>query len=373
MKLAISLVLGLLVMIGIGMASAQNVFTSSLFGTRWQLLSYGAPDSQTPAIGGVSVTLNFGSGTSASGFAGCNSYSIGYNVDEPNIRFDMPMSTLMACVRDDVMNQELFFLQTLQAVTTYEVRDNRLILNYDGGQMIFMALTLANTTWQLVSYGDANNPTTPIGNTPISAQFGEDGTVTGSTGCNSYGGNYVVGTLPDANQVTFSNMYQTEMACMEDGVMAQESAYLNALASATGIINQTADKLVIGYGDNQQLVFERRYMLDDTAWQLVAQSAQSVTSAVDGDITLTFGADMGASGSGGCNRYNTQYTLTGGQITFSPVVSTRMACVDEAMNAQEMAFFSALEAGNYILITGDTLILYSGESTVLTFERIPSA
>lgn len=373
MKLAISLVLGLLVMIGIGMASAQNVFKTSLIGTRWQLLSYGAPDSQTPAIGGVSVTLDFGGGMSASGFAGCNSYSIGYNIDEPNIRFDMPMSTLMACVRDDVMNQELFFLQTLQAVTTYEVRDNRLILNYDGGQMIFMALTLANTTWQLVSYGDPNNPTTPIGNTPITAQFGEDGTVTGSTGCNSYGGNYVVGTLPDANQVTFSNMYQTEMACMEDGVMAQESAYLNALASATGIINQTADKLVIGYGDNQQLVFERRYMLDDTAWKLVAQSAQSVTSAVDGDITLTFGADMRASGTGGCNRYNTQYTLTGGQITFSSVVSTRMACVDEAMNAQEMAFFSALEAANYILITGDTLIVYSGESTVLTFERIPNA
>lgn len=372
MKLATYLMFGLLIITGLGMASAQSIITPSLFGTRWQLLSYGAPHSQIPAIAGTNVTLEFGMVTTASGHGGCNGYSISYTVDEPNIGFAMPISTLMACLRDEVMNQELFFLQTLQAVTTYEVRDNLLILNYDGGQMIFMALKLADTAWELVRYGDMNNSTAPVGDTPITAQFGKDGTVTGSTGCNSYGGNYVIGTLPDTNMLSFTDVYQTEMACMGDGVMAQESAYLTALATATGIISQNAERLIIGYGDNHQLMFERRYTVENTSWKLVAQSAQSVNSAVQGDITLTFGADMGASGSGGCNRYNTQYTLTGSQISFTAVANTRMACADAVMS-QEMAFFSALESANHILITGDTLILYTDSATVLTFERIPNA
>lgn len=372
MKLATYLIFGLLIITGLGMTSAQSTITPSLFGTRWQLLSYGAPDSQIPAVADANVTIEFGMGATASGFGGCNSYSINYTGDEPNIRFDMPMSTLMACLRDEVMNQELFFLQTLQAVSTYEVRDNMLILNYDGGQMIFMALKLEDTTWELVRYGDMNNSTAPVGDTPITAQFGKDGTVTGSTGCNSYGGNYVIGTLPEANKVSFTDVYQTEMACMGDGVMAQESAYLNALATATGIISQNAERLIIGYGDNHQLMFERRYTLENTSWKLVAQSAQSVPSAVQGDLTLEFGADMGASGSGGCNRYNTQYTLTGSQISFTAVASTRMACADAVMS-QEMAFFSALESANHILIADDTLIVYTDNTTVLTFERIPNA
>ena len=371
MKLATYLIFSLLILTGVGMASAQNVFRTSLFGTRWQLLSYGAPDSQIPAIGGVNVTLEFGMGATASGFGGCNGYSISYSVNEPNIRFDMPMSTFMACLRDDVMNQELFLFQTLQAVTTYEVRDNRLILNYDGGQMIFMALTLADTAWKLARYGDVNNPSSPVGSKPITALVDNTGAVTGSTGCNSYGGNYVMEALSDMNKVTFSDVYQTEMACMEDGVMAQESAYLNALATATGIISQSADSLVIGYGDNQHLVFERRYTVENSSWKWVAQSVQSVNSTVQGDLTLEFGADMSASGFGGCNRYNTQYTLTGGQISFTAVASTRMACADTVMS-QEMAFFSALQSVNHILITGDTLILYADNATVLTFERIPN-
>ncbi len=372
MKLATYLIFGFLMIVGVGMASAQTLYHPPLFGTRWQLLSYGASDSQIPAIGGVNVTIDFGGIRNATGFGGCNGYSINYSVDEANIRFDTPMSTLMACLRDDVMNQELFFFQTLQAVTTYEVRDNRLILNYDGGQMIFMALILADTAWELISYGDVNNPITPVGTNPITAQFDENSTVTGSTGCNTYGGYYTIGTLPDANQITFSSVYQTEMACIEDGVMAQESAYLGALATVTGIIAQSADSLIIGYGENQQLVFERRYIVENTAWKLVAQSVQGVNSTVQGDLTLEFGADMSASGSGGCNRYNTQYTLAGGQISFTAVVSTRMACADTVMS-QETAFFSALESANHILITGDTLILYADNATVLTFERIPNS
>jgi len=75
--------------------------------------------------------------------------------------------------------------------------------------------------------------------------------VTGSTGCNRYFGEYTA----SRGALAFGVLGQTEMACLEPkGIMAQERAYLDALARAeqfTVVDNQ----LTIRCEGGQVLVF----------------------------------------------------------------------------------------------------------------------
>ena len=57
-----------------------------------------------------------------------------------------------------------------------------------------------------------------------------DGQVSGSAGCNSYGGQVSL----KGEAVSFKELYQTEMACMDAGVMEQEGAFLQTLAQVSG-------------------------------------------------------------------------------------------------------------------------------------------
>ena len=339
--------------------SAQEEPTDPLAGTRWQLVSYG----ETPVLMDSALSLIFGDDMRVSGYSGCNNYGSAYTVNEGAIAFEMAISTMMACKADGVMEQESAYLQALSTVTTYEIADDQLILTYEGGQLIFMALKLENTEWRLVSYGVSGEQTVTIGENPITLIFGDDLSLSGSGGCNHYGGSYAL----MSNNITFSDVFSTEMACMAEGIMTQESAYLSALGS-TSFFVQTDKILRIDYADGQ-LTFERVYRLANTSWQLV--SFDDVTPVVAGSqVTLTFGDDIRVSGSGGCNSYGGRYSINEGAIVFSEVVSTLMACVDESISAQEGSFFFGLEKATTYEIFADELVIYYGDGAKMTFSRI---
>lgn len=59
-------------------------------------------------------------------------------------------------------------------------------------------------------------------------------------------------------------------------------------------------------------------------------------------LTITFGADDRAYGTGGCNHWFAGYGLEGEILRFSQVGSTRKACSPSLME-QEQRFFDALE------------------------------
>jgi heat shock protein HslJ len=73
-------------------------------------------------------------------------------------------------------------------------------------------------SWKLISYGPAASPTPAVPNTEAGITFNQDETVTGNSGCNGFGGKYDV----DGNQITFSEIVSTLMAC-DDARMAQET------------------------------------------------------------------------------------------------------------------------------------------------------
>jgi heat shock protein HslJ len=79
-------------------------------------------------------------------------------------------------------------------------------------------------TWLAVAIAGAD----VIPGTRITLKI-ENGRVSGKAGCNSYGG----GAEIRGDTVKFGSMFSTKMACMADGVMAQERRYLYTLQSAT--------------------------------------------------------------------------------------------------------------------------------------------
>ncbi|GHU04519.1 hypothetical protein FACS1894158_04990 [Betaproteobacteria bacterium] len=106
--------------------------------------------------------------------------------------------------------------------------------------------------------------------------------------------------------------------------------------------------------------------LQDTDWVLTRLESQPVTTTKPAQLRLN--AEGRVSGSGGCNRISGAYQLTGGQIAFSQVVSTKMACIGDVA-ATEDAFFKALAQVASWEITGQTLSLRdAGGKLVLELE-----
>lgn len=87
-------------------------------------------------------------------------------------------------------------------------------------------LPLAGVEWTLVAFGDEEIVQYDPARTPVNLIFGEDGSVSGKSGCNQYGGSYTV----EGDKIVFGPLMGTLMAC-DESRMAVEAAYLNALGS----------------------------------------------------------------------------------------------------------------------------------------------
>lgn len=83
-------------------------------------------------------------------------------------------------------------------------------------------------SWQLSAYGAVGDPLPAVPDSGAQVIFNDDGTVGGNSGCNGFGGNYAV----EGDQVTFSEIVSTLMAC-EDARMAQEDAVYQVLSGTS--------------------------------------------------------------------------------------------------------------------------------------------
>ncbi|WP_067075989.1 META domain-containing protein [Methanoculleus horonobensis] len=212
-----------------------------LVGTKWVLDSYSTGgDAISSVIAGATVTANFAADGNVGGNAGCNHYGGEYTLDGANLAVSSLFSTLMYCQTPGVMEQESAYLAHLANASSYRTEGDRLILtDAEGNDLLFFvqapevpAAPLAGTAWTLGSFSspDGETVSSVIVGTTITAVF-SDGNVTGNAGCNSYGAGYVL----DGTNLTIEPPISTKMHCGEpEGVMNQETRYLNLLTSVAG-------------------------------------------------------------------------------------------------------------------------------------------
>lgn len=105
-------------------------------------------------------------------------------------------------------------------------------------------------TWHLQAYGAVSNPTPAQAKAYITF---EKGNVSGNAGCNTFSGQYrIVG-----NELLFSNLFTTLIACLDQNAMQQESLFLNGLNNASGFTVQD-ENLRIYYDNGKSVLLFRR-------------------------------------------------------------------------------------------------------------------
>ena len=116
--------------------------------------------------------------------------------------------------------------------------------------------------------------------------------------------------------------------------------------------------------------------LESQTWQLVSYRADdSSTVAAFRDRPAIFQFEDGRiTGTTGCNRFFSDYSREGDQLTIAPGGSTLMACIDEALAAQEAAILTGLPQVASYTQTGEQLLLVDREGTTLfTLAPQPTA
>ena len=113
----------------------------------------------------------------------------------------------------------------------------------------------------------------------------------------------------------------------------------------------------------------------DVIWVLTAVERvpqQNVENTFGTGITIEFHSDGTATGSGGCNDYNTTYSAgVGNSISFGPVAATRKFCSPEAVMNLESEYFTALSSvTSYSLNQSDLSLTYNNGQSQLDFVFI---
>ncbi|MCP4141409.1 MAG: META domain-containing protein [Chloroflexi bacterium] len=83
--------------------------------------------------------------------------------------------------------------------------------------------SLSDTTWELVSYGERENPTPALPNIDTTISFNADGNLNGNMGCNSFFGAFKI----SEDKIEIGPVGSTEMYC--EDTMDQEMAVLSLL------------------------------------------------------------------------------------------------------------------------------------------------
>jgi heat shock protein HslJ len=252
-------------------------------------------------------------------------------------------------------------------------RNSHHLLPLLGGTVILITLIIAagctgqlpqsevnGTSWTLTGYV-LNGTIVPVpAGTGVTLDFGDDGRVSGSAGCNRFFAKYdVKGTT-----ITLGPAGSTMMYCGQPGVMEQESAFLVLLNQAR-TFRLDADRLSLFDAKGVKILSFAKTIppvpkpLVGTNWTLESVHTANVSSSGSSDTTITaiFENDGQISGSSGCNRYFARYNLTGASLSVGQAGSTQMMCGNPDVMTRENTYLGLLKNIRDYTIEGHQLIL----------------
>jgi heat shock protein HslJ len=217
----------------------------------WELLGGTVDGTDLVLVEGSPVTLSVADGE-VGGRAACNTYGGALTITGEEVAVGPLRSTMMACLDDGVMELEAAFLGGLERVTAVALDDEILVLTGEGVELRFAAqpeipdADLAGTDWQLESLllGDAVSST--IAGAEGNLLIGEDGELSGSTGCN-----LLIGSVEVVDGRLEGAVGNTERACEPD-VMEQE-AHVLAVLTGSPTVTIEGDVLTLLLADGRGL------------------------------------------------------------------------------------------------------------------------
>lgn len=225
--------------------------SSSLDGSAWTLMTLAGH----PSLHGT-PTIRF-EGGHVSGNDSCNTYRGPYTGEGTTFRVGPLVSTRMAC-QGPRMAQAAAFVEALGKARVTRLEDGRLVLADESGAALAtftrQSQGLAGTAWEVTSYNNGRQAVVSVvRDTRLTLVFDTDGRVTGEAGCNRFTGTYTA----VGDTVAIGTLATTRKMCGGDGVMAQETTYLAALATGTRI-RIDGDRLELRTADGALVVSARQ-------------------------------------------------------------------------------------------------------------------
>ena len=228
-KVILALALAALLVSACGPQNASG--GGQLAGTNWLLDTLKGQSIMT----GTAITLDFVDETHLAGSDGCNRYNAAYTASGSSFSVRQPIATTMMMCPDAIMQQGSAYLEALGKATSYKSDGQKLTLSDSGGSVLAsfskQSADLAGTSWTVISFNNGKEAVVSVmAGTDLTANFGQDGQLTGSGGCNNYNAGYVTS---GSKNIEIGPVAATRMACAEPaGVMDQESQYFAALSTA---------------------------------------------------------------------------------------------------------------------------------------------
>ena len=204
----------------------------ALEGIEWRLTHHvGTEGELVPVVEEVMATATFVDG-SVAGSTGCNRYHAQYRMDVDRLALETIAMTMMAC-EPERSAVERAFTSGLEAAVAFAIAGDRLDLADANGRVVLRlravpALVLGGSRWIATMINNGRGGVASlVEGTVVTAEFGTDGRVGGSGGCNRFSGEYTL----EGDSLAIGPVASTRMACLEpEGVGQQESAYFAALA-----------------------------------------------------------------------------------------------------------------------------------------------
>jgi heat shock protein HslJ len=110
--------------------------------------------------------------------------------------------------------------------------------------------------------------------------------------------------------------------------------------------------------------------LAGTSWRVEELAGEAVPAAAEG--TLDFPEAGKIAGRAFCNRFSGKAEISGASIRIGPLMSTKMACGQDA-SARESRYFELLYKAERFAIDGSTLLIYSsGSEKPMRLARRPA-
>jgi heat shock protein HslJ len=184
-----------------------------------------------------------------------------------------------------------------------------------------------------------------------------DTAVNGSTGCNSIHGSYTL----QGDAITLADFAPMNKMCVQT-LDAQQQAVMGGLTGATTIQLAAESLVFLDAAGAATLTYHAQPALEGRPWVWLTPGDQPAPAQ---SVTIFF-ADGSLTGQAPCNSYSATYVVSDSQLTLGPVVSTKMACDDLAI---ETAYFSLLATvtGWSVDASGDLILSDASGTEVLRY------